>query len=57
MGKVLKLGLDTLGTTRSVHVDRSFATELEDLCRIQKCNLRERRHALAVNYFANGYAN
>lgn len=57
MGKVLKLGLDALGKTRSIDVDKKFSLELNDLCSLKKCNLRERRHALAINYFANECVN
>lgn len=56
MGKVLKLGLNALGTSCSINVDKKFSKELDDLCLVKKCNLRERRHALAVNYFAKGYS-
>lgn len=56
MGRVLKLGMEALGTGRSVRVDNRFKEKLDSLVSdaISHGTPRERTHAKAVNYFANG---
>uniref|UniRef100_A0A915B5C3 Tetratricopeptide repeat protein 38 n=2 Tax=Parascaris TaxID=6254 RepID=A0A915B5C3_PARUN len=55
MGRVLILGLDAMGTSRSSRLDKQYADEmtklLNDANRIG--NQREKSHAKAINLFAN----
>ncbi|KAI1720119.1 tetratricopeptide repeat protein 38 [Ditylenchus destructor] len=55
MGKVLTLGMHAIGTGHSVHKDKEYEQKLADMLeQSRKCTSRERKHALAVNYFAQG---
>lgn len=55
MGRVFSLGLNALGTGRSIRADPTFRVELESLMADanRRGNQRERRHARAVQLFAN----
>lgn len=56
MGRVFKLGLNALGTGRSIRTDLAFGKELDSLVLDAKNrgNSREQQHARAVQLFANG---
>ncbi|KAI1709743.1 tetratricopeptide repeat protein 38 [Ditylenchus destructor] len=58
MGKALALGLSAWECSRSVNVDSALHKELEDLVvesKNRNCTMREKRHALAVNYLGHGH--
>lgn len=54
MGRSLALGMDALGTNRKL--DKTFASELNELVKDAETNgnEREKKHANAVKFFANG---
>uniref|UniRef100_A0A915EWJ8 Tetratricopeptide repeat protein 38 n=1 Tax=Ditylenchus dipsaci TaxID=166011 RepID=A0A915EWJ8_9BILA len=55
MGKCLVLGMDAMGTGRSVYRDKSYRQQLQNLLEMAKnCTPREEKHVKAVNYFAHG---
>jgi hypothetical protein len=56
MGKIFSLGLNAMGTGRSVRADPTFGPELERMMAdsMARGNLREQKHARAVQFFANG---
>uniref|UniRef100_A0A183C2N4 Amidohydrolase n=1 Tax=Globodera pallida TaxID=36090 RepID=A0A183C2N4_GLOPA len=57
MGRVFSLGLDAIGTGKSVRRHPSYKAEL-DVLLADSANLgtiREQRHAKAVHFFANGW--
>lgn len=58
MGRVLRLGMEALGTSRSVRVDGKFKEKLDRLVADATSygSPREKTHAKAVSYFAKGYA-
>lgn len=57
MGRVLTLGLDSLGTGKSIRLnDRMRSSMQKLLCDANLYgNAREKKHAKAVNFFAHGY--
>lgn len=56
MGRCLRLGLDALGSSRSIWLDADFRAELRALVEDaeQFGNAREQLHARAVNSYAKG---
>jgi hypothetical protein len=60
LGRVLALGLDVMGTNRSIRLDRSFADEIDQLASDAENDLtltkRELLHAQAIVKFAYGCA-
>uniref|UniRef100_A0A914DY36 Tetratricopeptide repeat protein 38 n=1 Tax=Acrobeloides nanus TaxID=290746 RepID=A0A914DY36_9BILA len=56
MGRVLALGLDSLGTGKSIRLSEKFRSKMLKLVydADRFGNSREKKHAKAVNYFANG---
>ncbi|KAK0395185.1 hypothetical protein QR680_001160 [Steinernema hermaphroditum] len=59
MGQVLTLGLNALGTGKSLYRDEEYAKNLDSMVKnAEKTgNKREKLHALAVNHFARGEMN
>lgn len=56
IGRCLINGVDALSSTRSVHTDNIFVSQLEDMVKDSKHygNPREQKHAQAVHQFALG---
>lgn len=55
MGRVLSIGLDLMGTARTVRTDPQFRQEIEDLVKMsESVNEREKRHIQAVTLWSEG---
>ena len=56
MGHVMSIGLDLMGTARSLRLDESFREEMRHLeTMVATLNDRERQHVHALKLWADGY--